>query len=237
MPSLLNALNTANEVAYLAGLFNWEMVDSKFTNADGTTVSFSVISKSPIPLAQFIQGEINTFELLTNGAFSKDPNKFLFNTFLTTKELRENLNVKYAINRIPYANYDQLVPLGTGGQRLSFDIVICGTMYLTGFSNIMQVLYTNTKGGLGVLQHPFYGTIKNVMPLEPTMAYRANSLNCIVMTLNFQTSDATHLAKNLPVSILATISKWFIGTENALSSIQATIGGAKALNTFFRNRI
>lgn len=238
MAAPLATLNTANQIAYLSGLFNWEMSDGKFTNALDKTVSFSIISKSQIPIEQFIQGEINTFELLTNGAFNGgDPNKFLFNTALSTTALREEITRKHARFRVPFANYDQLVSQGVGGQVIKFDLCFTGTMYQTAYHNFIQVIFNEKTSALGILDHPFYGKIQRVLPISLGNAYKADSLNTILCDVTFLTSDITHLYGNIQTSLLSTISKWFIGLENAFNSLGATAAAAKALGGGFRNKI
>jgi len=227
--NILGVLNTANELAYLAGLFNWQVEAGSYENPDGRTTSFHVITGNDIPLLQYAKGAINTFNLLT-GADKVDPNKGLFNTNIIATGLGEKIVRKYAINRVPYSNSDQPVDLGTGSQRIVFKVVFAGTMYMTAFTNVAVSLFGNKTSGLGILNHPFYGEIEGVLPVEMSSAYTSESLNCVVCEIVFMTSDISHLNPSaLKESKMATAQKWYIGVQNAITSIAGTVSAAKSL--------
>ena len=230
----LAAINTLDTIAYLAGLFEWPVADGSYTNPDGSTVSFHVINNFGIPIAQYIAGEVNTFNLI-NGALGNpagitDPNKALFNTQSTATNLNETIQRKYTVNRIPFANYDQPVDLGVGGQEMEFTVVMSGTMYQTAMQNIVQCLFNNSKPGLGTLQHPFYTAIKKVLPISLKTSYIAKNMNFVLVTITFITSDLSHLNPSaLKNSLSSEISTWFIGLSNAILSIGGTISAIKTL--------
>ena len=231
MANFGSILNDINNLAFLAGEFNWQMTDGSYTNPNGNTVSFHVITNYGIPAAQFIEGAINTYNLIS-GASAADPNQGLFNTNLSATQINEDIFRKYVANRVPYANFDQLSDQGLGGQHLVMHIVFAGQMYLTAFRNIIQNLFTNSTPGLGTLLHPLYGKIANVLPIRCRSNYSYSSMNCVVVELTFLTSDITHLtANNVSDSLISEISKWFIGTENAVTSIGGTIQAAQGLSS------
>lgn len=234
MANPIAILNEANELAYLAGIFNWQMLDGSYTNPNQTTVSFHVIDTSQAPIEQYISGAINTFNLIA-GNSATDPNKGLFNTQLTSNALRENITRKYTLNRVPFANYDQPVDLGTGSQRISFSVLFVGTMYQTAMHNVVQSLFDNSSSGLGVLNHPFYGSIQNVLPIEFNIVYNYEMLNCVICEIIFLTSDITHLNPSSlqAQTLVSEISQWYIGIQNAILSIGGTISAAKSLSSNF----
>lgn len=226
MASLSN-LSEANQIAYLAGLFNWNVENGSYTNPDGQTVSFHVVDANTIPVEQYIQGELNTFSLvnsLTGSATATDPNKNLFNTQLTANGLSEIIQRKYAVYRPPFCNYDVPADLGLGGQLITFTIIFAGTMWLTAMMNFIQNIFNNDVSGLGTLQHPFYPKIKNVLPISCKTDYNYQSLNFVLSTVVFRTSDISHLnPSSLKTNIVNEISKWYIGTQNAITSMAGTI--------------
>lgn len=233
MANPLAQLNAINEAASLLGIFNWQMTNATYENPNGTKVSFHVIGDNGIPLEQYISGAINAFNLVT-GASATDGNLGLFNTALSSVGLRENIMRKAVVNRVPFANYDQLVDLGIGGQRLNFRVMFVGTMYQTALHNFVQCLFANDQAGLGVLTHPFYGKIKNVLPWELGTSYAPDNLNCVSIEVSFMTSDITHLdPANVTTTIVGDISKYYIGIQNSILSIGGTIAGAKALSNNF----
>ncbi len=230
-------LNTANEIAYLAGLFNWQMTDGSYINPSGNITSFHIISNNPIPASQYINGAINLYNLIS-GVSTIDNNKGLFNTNIIANGLNERIVRKYTLNRVPYANYDQPVDLGVGSQRITFRVVFAGTMYLTALQNVVKSLFANNVSGLGTLIHPFYQTIENVLPIEFGITYNYESLNCVVCEIIFLTSDISHLdSSSLNVSKLSTINKWYIGTQNAITSMLGTVTTLKSLNNNLLNNV
>ena len=238
MANLGTQLSTLNEVAQLAGLFDWQMTNASFTpNGSNNTVSFHVVNNAQIPAERYIQGEINTYDLITNEfSIGGDPNIGLFNTTLSAASIDETILRKYTLNRVPYANYDQPVDLGVGSQKIVFRVIFVGTQYIQGYQNAIQSLFgsANSANGLGILQHPFYGKIKNCLPIRCSNRFDYMHMNCIWSELEFLTSNITHLtAGNLSEGILATISKYFIGTQNAITSL----GGSLAAITAFGNNI
>ena len=236
MANVLTPLSSLNDLAQLAGLFNWQLQDGSYTNPNKVTTSFYIIDNLQAPIESFIAGEINTYNLvsgLINGN-PTDPNKNLFNTNFDSDKIHEEIVRKYAYNRIPYANYDQPVDLGIGGQHITFNIIIFGTMYQTGFTNLIQSLFGNKKNGLGTLQHPVYGTVNNVLPIRVRNSYEYRSLNAVFCELTFLTSDINHIvANNTTSSLVATIGKYFIGTQNAVTSIGGTISAAQGISSNF----
>ncbi len=229
MASELSLLNTINEVAYLSGLFNWQMSNASYTTPNGqTTVSFHIVTNAQAPIQQYLSGAINTYNLISNNK-SKDPNLGLFNTQITASHIKENISRKYAINRVPFANYDQLVDMGTGTQKISFNVIFANTMYKTAYQNLLQCIF-GSQSGVGTLVHPFYGKIKNVLPIDISNEYRYDALNCVVCEIIFQTSDLTHLIPNTTTeSQTQTIQKWFIGTQNAITSMQSIVTTLKSI--------
>jgi hypothetical protein len=228
MSNPLAALSTIDELAYLTGLFDWQMENGSYTNPNTQTVAFHVITNQQIPGEQYIEGAINIYEMLGGSFGSKDPNTSLFNTQLTSNALQENVLRKHTLNRVPFANYDQPVDLGVGSQRLVFNVVFAGTMYQTAMRNVVQVMFNNQVQGLGTLHHPFYGKIKNVLPISFNTKYDYTQLNVVICELTFLTSDITHLMPNaLQTSILAEIGFWFIGIQNAVTSIGGTLAAAQ----------
>lgn len=233
MANLGTQVSVINEIAQLAGLFNWQMTNASFTpNGSNTTVSFHVITNSVVPAEQYIAGAVNTYNLISPFfGQAGDPNTGLFNTTLSASGLDETIIRKYTLNRVPYANYDQPVDLGVGSQRILFRVIFAGTQYLNAFQNTVQSLFgsANNGDGLGTLVHPFYGTIKNCLPIRITNRYNNNSLNCVISELEFITSNITHLTSStLSVGILSTIGKYFIGTQNAITSLGGSLSAVKA---------
>jgi hypothetical protein len=227
MASALSALNTINDLAYLAGLFNWQMENASYISADGQQqVSFHVVSGLQAPIEQYLSGAINTFDLVA-GTSKTDPNLRLFNTQLISGNLRESITRKFAINRIPFSNYDQLVDLGSGTQRIVFNFIFAGTMYQTAMRNFEQVIFSPN---LGTLVHPFYDNIYNVLPVEFDNVYNFDSLNCITGQVVFQTSDLSHLSPALiKTDITSEIGKWFVGVEDSISAMAGAIQEGKGL--------
>lgn len=226
-------LNTINEAAFLAGIFDWNVGQASYTNPDGSTVSFHVIKDFGAPIEQYIAGEVNTFNLVNNAlgnpAGISDPNIGLFNTQLTSTQLTETIQRKYTVNRIPYANYDQPVDLGMGGQEMNFTVLFAGTMYQTAMLNIIQCLFNNTIAGLGTLVHPFYQKVMRVLPVTFRMAYTYQSLNFVLCNITFVTSDLSHLNPSaLKNNLAAEIGQWYIGIQNAILSMGGTVA---ALNS------
>ncbi len=229
--SALASLSQINELAYLSGIFNWQMSNGSYVNPNGSITSFHVLDNVLVPIEQYIDGAISAYNLIT-GPSTTDSNRNLFNTNLIANGLHERIIRKYTLNRVPYANYDQPVDLGVGSQRIVFNVVFAGTMYLTALINLVQALFTNTKPGLGQLIHPFYGQIKNVLPIEFGITYNYESLNCAVCELVFLTSDITHLsASSLSLNTLSNISKWYIGIQNSILSIGGTISALNAIGS------
>lgn len=234
MANPLAQLNTINELADLSGLFGWQMNNASYTNPNGAKVSFMVLNDQGIPFEQYIEGAVNAFNLVSGPSLT-DPNVGLFNTSSSILSLREGATRKYAINRIPFANYDQLVDLGWGSQRMTFNAIFAGTMYQTAFRNVIQVLTMNDISGLGKLTHPFYQKVMNVLPIEFGNTYVSEQLNCVVCEIVFLTSDLTHLNPNsIQTNIVGEISKWYIGIQNSILSIGGTISAAKALASNFQ---
>jgi len=231
MASVLSFLNAANEVAYLSGLFNWQMNNASYTTPDGqTTISFHVINNAQIPATQYVAGAINSFNLISS-LVSKDTNVSLFNTQLSATKINETISRKYTINRIPYANYDQLVDLGVGVQRITFNVLFVGTMYQTAYNSFIQALFNNNGTELGSLEHPFYGTIENVLPIEVANSYSYDSLNCVMCDVTFVTSDITHISpSSVKSSIVNTIGTYYVGIQNSITSLNALTTTLKTFN-------
>lgn len=226
MASALSFLNSVNEIAFLSGIFDWEMSDGKYTTPDKSlTVSFHIVTiGSSVPITQYIQGAINTFSL----SDVADPNQGLFNTQSATSQIRESIARKYAINRVPFSNADQLVDIGTGSQRMTFNVLFAGTMYQTAMRNFIQAIFNtstaSTGSTLGTLQHPFYNTINNVLPIKFDTVYEHTSLNFVACEITFLTSDLTHLSPaQLSLSPAQIISSAYTGTQAALTAINTTI--------------
>lgn len=229
MANVLTPLSTINDIAALAGLFNWQMTNGSYKNPNGVNTSFHMVENLQAPIESYIAGAINTYNLISGGS-NDDPNQGLFNTGLISDSLHEDIMRKYAFNRVPYANYDQPVDLGVGGQHIVFNVIFFGTMYFTAFTNMVQSLFANKKPGLGTLFHPFYGQINNVLPIRLRSNYESKSLNCVICELTFLTSDISHLlASSVTASLVSVISKYFIGTENAIGSIGGITSTIQAL--------
>lgn len=234
----LVALNAINEIAYLAGVFNWNVGNGSYTNPDGSTVTFHAINNFGVPIGQYVEGAVNTFKLVNNAfgnpAGATDPNLELFNTQLTNVGLSETIQRKYVINRVPYANYDQPVDLGIGGQSMTFTVLFAGTMYQTALFNFIQNLFNNKVAGLGTLQHPFYNKVMKVLPLSIKTDYSPNKQNFVLCTVSFATSDISYLnPSTLQASLASEISQWYIGIQNAILSMAGTAGALKSgLNQF-----
>lgn len=223
----LAALNTLNEAAYLAGLFGWQMENASYINAGGKKVSFHVIENFGVPIGQYIAGEINTYNLINNAVSGpgSDSNLGLFNTEVSSTGLTESITRKYALNKIPLANFDQLVDLGFGSQTITFRVLFCGTQYLTAHLNFIQCLFSTSvlNNNLGTLLHPFYPAIQNVLPVSYRNTFNPQKMNCVVGEVVFLTSDASHLnPASLPSSLSSKISEWYIGVQNSITSIAST---------------
>ena len=235
MATIGSALSSIDTIGLDIGLFNWQMTNASFTpSGSNTGVSFHVVTNSQVPIEQYVAGAVNTYNLI-DGFFNggDDPNTALFNTTLSGSGIDETILRKYTLNRVPYANYDQPVDLGVGSQRIVFRVILAGTQCSSAFQNIIQALFgkANGSGGIGTLVHPFYGTINNVLPIRLSDRYEYTSLNCVVCELEFLTSDLTHLtAGSLTTGILATIGKYFIGTQNAVMSLGGSIPAANAIS-------
>jgi len=237
MANTLGIINTANELAYLTGLFNWQMLDATYTTPDNKkTVSFNIVNNLGnfnVPLAQYVSGAVNAYNLVSSAlGVTSDPNQNLFNTQMTSTGIIESINRKYVLNKIPFANYDQPVDMGTGSQKITFRIIFCGTMYLTALRNFQQYIFDNSVGSLGTLQHPFYGKINNVLPIDCRTTYDYASLNFVLCEASFLTSDLTHLSPSL-IKNNATqiISTWYTGIQNTITSLIGTISTAKVIGT------
>lgn len=243
MASALGIVNTANEISYLAGIFNWDVQDAKYTTPDGAlTVSFNIVTTiagSQIPLSQYANGAINAVNLVGElaGVKQKDPNTGLFNTQMSSTDIKEGITRKYMLNRVPFANYDQLVDMGMGSQKITFKVIFCGTMYQTALRNFENAIFKNSQNTttsikLGTLQHPFYGQIKNVLCTSCNTVYEYSSLNYVICEVTFLTSDLTHLDPNLiKTNWQQTIGKYYVGTQNSIASITGTISSAQTLST------
>lgn len=233
----LAALNSINEIAYEAGVFNWPMEDGSYTNPDGTTVSFHLVGiLNGAPIGQYIAGEVNSFNLINNatgniaGLSTTDSNKNLFNTSISANTLMEKYTRKYNLNKIPFANYDQPVDLGNGSQTIQFVVAFVGTQYQTALINCFQCLFNNAKPGLGTLNHIFYNKIKNVLPISMDNDYTYQKLNFVSSVLTFITSDISHMSPStLSTTITAEISKWYIGIENAVLSLGGTVSALSSM--------
>lgn len=237
-------LNNVNEIAYLSGVFNWQIENASYTNPSGNaTCSFHVIQNAGIPFAQFISGAINTYTLVSGknpinqikSAFGQgvnsDPNTDLFNSVVTSGNLKETISRKWAINKVPFANYDQLVDMGTGTQEMIFNVIFAGTMYQTALQNFLQCAF-GADSGVGTLQHPFYNKVMNVLPVKFSNSYTFESLNCVVCEVVFMTSDLSHLVASVNnESISQTIQKGFIGVQSAITSIGGTISTLKTFGS------
>jgi hypothetical protein len=229
MATTLSTLNSINEIAYLTGIFNWQMNNASYTNPNDSTVSFMVVDTQQVPIEQYVNGAVNAFNLFTGGS-SVDPNTFLFNTSLYAQGVRESIRRKYVLNRVPLANYDVPVDLGVGSQNITFNVVFAGTMYQSAMRNFVQALFNNETGGLGTLTHPFYQKIMNVLPISFDVSYTFDSLNCMICEVTFLTSDITHLDPgSINTTTTSEISQYFIGTQNAVTSIGGTISATRAI--------
>lgn len=235
MATALSLLNAANELAYLSGIFNWQMSDAKYITPDNkSTVSFHVVDALQVPAEQYIAGAVNAYDLVA-GISSKDPNIRLFNTQMIAGGIRESISRKYTLNRVPFANYDQPVDLGVGSQKIVFNVLFAGTMYQTAMRNFVQYLFDNSVPGLGTLIHPFYDKILNVLPIEFNTIYNYESLNCVVCEVTFLTSDISHLdPTSIKTSISSQVSKYYIGIQNTITSLGGTISAASRLGTQFK---
>ncbi len=232
--SINAGLSQLNQAAQLAGLFNWQLNDAKFTNSSGLTVSFYVIDPLQVPAEQYINGALNVYNLVSNtlGISGADPNIGLFNTSLSTQRIHEDILRKHAYNRVPYANYDQPVDLGTGGQSITMYVMFTGQMYQTAFANIIQALFNNNKPGLGTLLHPIYGTINNVLPVRLSNSYEYSKLNCVVCEITFLTTDLKHLLpNNISKNIINTLSEYYIATQEAYGQIGGIKSAIQGANT------
>ena len=229
MANAISALNSINEIAYLSGIFNWQMNNASYTNPNNSTVSFMVVNNQQVPIEQYVQGAISAFNLFT-GNNGTDPNVSLFNTSLYAQGIRESIKRKYVLNRVPFANYDVPVDLGVGSQNITFNVVFAGTMYQSAMRNFVQALFNNSVAGLGVLTHPFYQKIMNVLPVSFDINYTFDSLNCMICEVTFLTSDITHLDPgSINTTVISEISKYFIGTQNAVGSIGGSISATRAI--------
>lgn len=229
--SSLSQLNSINEIANLAGIFNWQMDNARYVNPDNSTVSFQVLGVTGTGLDQYAQGLISTFNLANNvtnnalndalGLSHNDPNTGLFNTTLSTLGIDEDIKRKVGINEVPFANYTQLTDQGIGGQKIVFNVIFAGTMYMTAFLNFMICLFSNKISGLGTLYHPLYGKIDNVIPIKIGNKYSFDKRNCIMLEVYFHTSDISHLNPlAITSSLTSEINKWYVGTQTALFAIQ-----------------
>ncbi len=229
MASALTILNETNELAYLAGIFNWQMSNASYTTPSGqSTVSFHVVTNLQAPIQQYLSGAINTYNLI-NGANATDPNQGLFNTQIIAGNIKETISRKYAVNRVPFANYDQLVDMGTGSQRIVFHVIFAGTMYKTAYQNLVQCVF-GSESGVGTLIHPFYNEIENVLPIDIGTMYSFDSLNCAMCDITFLTSDLTHMIPNaITQQQSQVIQSWYIGTQNAITSMTSSINTLQSI--------
>jgi hypothetical protein len=230
MANPLAIINSLNEVAYLAGLFNWQMSDGSYTNPDGSlTCSFHVVKlANSIPLAQYASGAIDAYNLIA-GPSKTDPNQQLFNTQIAATGIRENITRKYTVNRIPFANYDQPVDLGTGTQRITCNVLFAGTMYQTAVQNFMQCAF-GPQSGLGTLNHPFYNKIEKVLPVEFNTLYSYDSLNFVMCEVTFVTSNLLHLSpSNIQRSLAQKIAAAYQATQAALTSVITSVNVIKSM--------
>jgi hypothetical protein len=234
--NILGKISTLNDIAELSGLLNWEINDAKFKNPDGSIVSFYVLNRVKYPIARYLNGGINAFNLV-NGLFfnknQKDPNQTLFNTNLGVSMIKESCKRKYSIREVPYANYDQLVNLGMSGQLITFKVVFAGTQYLTAYLNVIQNLfgYSSSNNDLGTLYHPFYNEIKGVLPLAWSNEFVYDTLNFVAVDITFRTSNILHLSpQSLNQGLREQIALAYIAIENSLLSIGAMVDALKGLS-------
>ena len=235
----LVVLNQLNEAAYLAGLFDVQVSNGAWKQllTNGTTVSttyFHVLNPIPAPIGAYASGAINTYNLI---AGKKTDNSGLFNTGVAMTALQETISRYYNANNVPYANYRQLGDVGINGMDIALSVVLSGTMYQTAYYNLIKVLFDNSGNyaALGTLTHPFYGDIKNVLPIECKVRYISGSLNCIMLDLLFLTQDINHITKsNFKLDLQQEIGAWFIGIEDGLLGIGGAIASLQSLLSNFK---
>lgn len=234
------ATSSLSQIAYLAGVFNWQVSDASYTPPGSKMpVSFHIVNNiTGTNLENYFQGAINTYNLISNTFSNKnsnaDPNLNLYNTKMQATSATHIFEKKLVINRIPYANRDQIVPMGCGGENITFNVIFAGTMYQTAFLNFIQaVLQDNLgSGSLGTLNHPFFGNISNVTASSGQYVFENARMQCIILNIVFRTSDLSHLKPNIvQTSTQQTINKYYTGVTTAVSSISSTITNLKTLKT------
>lgn len=248
--------NKINTIAKYAGLLGCQVQESKYQNYNGNKISLYVLNPLPnqydiySPLFNQAQGAIDAYKLVSNlinkGQLGQDPNQNLFGTFLAGIKVKEKLQRKFAINKVPYANYDQIIPMGTGGQQITMTVAYGGLDFEQGFLNIIQTLMQDSnldtpKGnnklsrGLGILWHPFYGQINNVLPIEIDNVYSSERANFVIADITFVTQDSSHLiVGNSQRSMQEKIAYYFQATE---ASIFGLITGATVIKNTFKGLI
>ena len=240
MANALTVLNQLNEAAYLAGIFDVQVSDGAWVqiNKDGTTVAsttyFHVLSPIKAPIGSYVNGALNTYNLI---AGNKTDNSELFNTGVAMTELQETISRYYNANNVPYANYRQLGDVGINGQDITMSVILSGTMYQTAYHNLIRVLFDSSGNfaELGTLTHPFYGDIKNVLPITAKVRYISGAVNCIMLDILFLTQDISHLTKNnYKLNTQQEIGEWFIGIEGALLGIGGIIASLQSLLNNFK---
>lgn len=234
--SVTSLLNSANNLAELAGINNQQVDNATYINANGKKVSFHVLPLGGIPAGRYIQGAVNTYDLLKPKPKNDptqpppDPNLNLYQTKLTAVGINESIERKVIKNKIPYTNYDQIVDLGISGQTIVINAMFYGIQYQQAYKNLINILFDNSISGLGILMHPFYGKIENVLPVKVGNSFVNENLNCLTLELTFLTTDIKHLFPTvLKESKLATIGKYYSGIQNAVTSTMGLISAVKSL--------
>jgi hypothetical protein len=252
----LSLVSRVNTLAKYAGLLGCQVQEAKYQNYNGNTVSLFILNKLPnkfgidSPLFNNAESAIDAYKLVSSlinkNQTNQDPNQNLFGTFCAGIKVKEKLQRKFAINKVPYANYDQIIPMGTGGQQITLTVAYGGLNFQQGFLNTVQTLMmennlntpkgnNNLIKGLGILQHPFYGEIKNVLPIEVDNVYTSERANFVLADITFITTDSSHLiAGNNKKSKQEEIAYWYQATQRSILGI---IGAVDILKTVTRGFI
>lgn len=135
---------------------------------------------------------------------------------------------KSVLHQYPNSNNQTVEDLGALQRSYSLTAVITGDNY---FENRNALLSAIEEGGPGVLIHPFYGEIENIVARNYSINENLNSLGAATISINFDidTSQSTPVATSNTVSELNSIR------DSALDSVASDIENGWNVSTSLNN--
>jgi prophage DNA circulation protein len=118
-----------------------------------------------------------------------------------------------------YANtgHQSIEDMGALPRSYTITAVITGTDY---FQKRNQLLSVIEEGGAGILVHPFYGEIQNVVARNFTLTEDLKSVGAATITINFDIDNST----STPIAVANTITEINSARDIALDSIANDLG-------------